>query len=162
MTLSRRTVVAGAAAMPVIALPAAAATLHPDPVYAAIAKHCKLRAGYALALRRYALCSSFAPEGHALAAAEGAAYEAEQAACLDVASTQPTTLAGVIALLGHFEKLCKDGLPTPEPVYTILPDDGHPRACDLADEVDYEPCDEQPEWLPILLANVRAALQMLK
>jgi hypothetical protein len=106
--LSRRTLVAGAAAMPVAAIPIATqAQAGPDPIFAVIEKHRVLEAAFfALAEHEDALQGA----GHELIPAPGeysrtpemvAAVTASIAARCELANTSPTTLAGLIAYIEY-------------------------------------------------------------
>ena len=109
---TRRTVLANAAALPVLAVPTiAAATTSPDPIFVAIAAHRKAAehrnqtcAAYSAAEQVY-----FANDrDEQYAAAARAAEEAENEACdrvhdlaADLARTVPTTALGLAAVLTY-------------------------------------------------------------
>ena len=103
--LSRRSLVTRAAALPVLAVPALAAeAAKPDPVFVAIEKYCEAREAYV------SLCDheeGLIASGQELTPAPGDHRTPEMVAtvkaCVDarmkLASTSPTTLAGLSSLL---------------------------------------------------------------
>ena len=108
-TTTRRTVLAGAAALPALAAPSIVQA-STDPIFALIERH---KAAY----RRHMECGQvasgttsyeLAPDYDAavLATAEAAAqaaFKASHAAAFALTKIQPTTIAGVLALLQHVD-----------------------------------------------------------
>ena len=110
-TPSRRAVLAGAATLPALAVPSIVqASNSPDPIFALIERH-------KTAYRREMECgrecfntvdAPWAPEYdaavHAAAeAADQSATEASQDAAFALTEIQPTTIAGVVALIEYVE-----------------------------------------------------------
>jgi hypothetical protein len=107
--LSRRHLVTTAAALPALAVPAAAETLNHelDPIFAAIEKERALTAAF------NARChyeDDLARSGHTLTPAPDETYQtpemvavvsASRAARAELANTAPTTLAGMVAYLDY-------------------------------------------------------------
>jgi hypothetical protein len=106
--LSRRHLVTTAAALPALALPAAAGTLalEPDPIFAAIERYRAFDEAY------YALCDyeeNLTESGHKLTLAPGdhrtpemaAAVAAVRSARADLTKTAPSTPAGMVAYLDY-------------------------------------------------------------
>lgn len=110
-SLNRRTLVAGAAALPAIAIPAAAqcALAGPDPVFAAIETCRKAEAAF---LARCDFEDELKEKGVELATAFDdhrtpemvCLAEASIAARAALAETAPTTLAGLAAVLGFIRE----------------------------------------------------------
>jgi hypothetical protein len=106
--LSRRYLVASAAALPALAVPAVAPELasDPDPIFAAIEKD---RATDAAFIARCYYEDDLAGSGHKLTPAPDdhrtpemvALVSASRAARAELANTAPTTLAGMVAYLDH-------------------------------------------------------------
>jgi hypothetical protein len=95
---TRRAMLAGAAAIPTTALPAAALAampLEPDPIFAAIEAH---RARWSEFNAWCALPEAGTEEGKA---AENRLSDAEWEAAIALVEIEPTTMAGVIALLRY-------------------------------------------------------------
>jgi hypothetical protein len=104
--MNRRAVLAGAATLPALTLPAIAA--EPDPIFAAIEKHQKLNAAHVAA------CDAIVPFSHAsqgkltpaIATMEdhaGHLCDAAFDALAELAAMTPRTVAGCAALLRHVE-----------------------------------------------------------
>jgi hypothetical protein len=90
-TTSRRAILAGAASLPALNIPAQAA--QPDPIFAAIERHRAARAVW-----------WESPDGETNEESENRLDRAGGAAeqtLADVLSTKPTTIAGCVALLRH-------------------------------------------------------------
>ncbi len=107
--LNRRALVAGAAALPAIAIPAMATEA--DPIFAAIQAHRDAWTALGVALKREPEPPT--SETEALAAWErgqGAAHEIYDAAEEDLFAITPTTLAGLRALAQYAqtEEFCAD------------------------------------------------------
>ena len=117
-TTSRRAILAGAAALPALAAPdALAATLTPDPIFAAIETHKatfmrRMETGAALSRIR-----DFGPDDREAehATADDMAREADEAAAFDLVLIEPTTVADVLALIDYVNEFnqgkfqCEDG-----------------------------------------------------
>ena len=107
-TTSRRAVLAGAAAIPALSLPAVAAVATPDPVFAAIERH---KAAALLAMQKSMVQSDTPdfgpehdPEVHARVQEEqGSATDASYEAAYDLTLIEPTTPAGIVALIDYVE-----------------------------------------------------------
>jgi hypothetical protein len=107
-TINRRSLVASAAALPALAMPAAADQLahEPDPIFAAIEKY---RVADATFIAHCYYEDNLAGSGHKLSPAPNdfrtpemvAAVEASRAARAELAKTAPTTLAGMVAYLDY-------------------------------------------------------------
>ena len=118
--LNRRTILAGAAAVPALAIPAAGAAStfatasEPDPVFATVAAH---REAFVEHMRAARLDGKFMrsdPGAEATGAALDAADEALDGATLELSEVVPTTMAGVVALLRHLEKFQEQAIELPE------------------------------------------------
>jgi hypothetical protein len=93
-TTSRRTLLAGAAALPVLAVPAIAAALDKvDPVYEAIEQHCKARTAHYVKTPGETDDEAFERIDRTSGASE--------AALQNLLTTRPTTVAGCAAALRH-------------------------------------------------------------
>jgi hypothetical protein len=105
--LNRRTILAGAAAVPALAIPAAgaasafAAASEADPVFATVAAHRGAFVEYMRAARLDGKLMRGDPGAEATGAALDAADEAYQEATWKLSEVVPTTMAGVIALLRY-------------------------------------------------------------
>jgi hypothetical protein len=87
--LSRRAIVAGAASVPALAVPAVAAAIDPDPIFAAIEAH-----------RHWAKrLDDLWPEWGEVSPEAESAREAAMEATRRLCETSPTTMAGLVALL---------------------------------------------------------------
>jgi hypothetical protein len=104
MTTSRRAILAGAASLPALALPAIATAVAADPIFAAIEAHRDLEQAF------FALChreEAMEEAGVVLEPAPGDFRTLEMIATVNagitartvLATTAPTTLAGLVALL---------------------------------------------------------------
>lgn len=103
---TRRAVLAGAATIPalsILSLPALG-NEPDDPIYAAIERH---KAAYIEQTYHSRICFHMSPnhpEYDAREEADSRPYEKRDAAAVDLANTQPTTLAGVFAFLEYIEQ----------------------------------------------------------
>jgi hypothetical protein len=91
-TMNRRALVAGAATLPAISLPAIAALPAADPIFAAIEDHRIKDAAFRVAYQ------DESAENNATVAAAG---KVEAAAARTMLLTVPTTLAGIAARVSH-------------------------------------------------------------
>jgi hypothetical protein len=124
---SRRAVLAGAATLPALAVPALAAGQDPDPIYAAIHAHTEAIAEWLLAIDRRneiesRLMDQFKAAGRADALKRAHADEEfltadkairdasdrERTAADDLLDVTLTTLPGIIALLRHVEGIASE------------------------------------------------------
>jgi hypothetical protein len=110
-TLSRRTIVGAAASLPAASLPAVAAALEPDPIYAAIEARKQTQQrheDFCVARRRYQ-GSHRQPNGMLPDDERNDWFEeqsmvasfAERDATISLFSTKPATIAGAVALLKY-------------------------------------------------------------
>jgi hypothetical protein len=111
MNINRLALVAGAATLPAIAIPAVAAA--PDPIYAAIEKHRAIRAEYERAGAEFDKVAALRsrskvvalprcdPEYVRLAIINDEALDRYCEATVELAETQPTTLEGITAALTY-------------------------------------------------------------
>jgi hypothetical protein len=100
-TLSRRSIVAGAAALPVAAVPAIASVIEPDPIFAAIEAHEVTFTHY---VRMSEIVSSMLLDTPGYEQAEQADEEAaadDLDAAMELAAVVPTTTTGVLALMDY-------------------------------------------------------------
>jgi hypothetical protein len=155
--LSRRSLVTTAAALPALAMPAAAvASTELDPVFAVIEDH---RRAYIERLRTGAPAARARPsnpEYKNLMAAEDSASDLFDDATETLAKTQPTTVSGVLALLAYMEEFHLGEI--------YLPEDrrwSSSGAC-LSFYGDVEDVNGEPlPFLFYIMRNVRAALQSM-
>ena len=157
--LSRRSLVASAAALPALAAPAVAvaAFTEPDPIFAAIEAH---RVAFMRNKRDSRTASELAintPEEKAAAATEQKTYKLYRTQCFALASTIPTTMAGIVALTAYVDDFRAGKIALPEdPEWTSdwfwlgEWDDG-------AIEKD----DEPPSYAFLMMRNIGTALQRL-
>jgi hypothetical protein len=99
---TRRAVLAGAAAIPALALPATAA--QPDPIFAAIEKH---RAAHIVAMETGRVVSGTPDEAPSYVVAEKKDREARtkaHEAAYALLDLRPATMAGILALLEYVEE----------------------------------------------------------
>jgi hypothetical protein len=101
-TSTRRAVLAGAAALPAISLPAIAT--EPDPIFAAIERHKMAFRIEQETCRAEGHMDSSAPEYKATRAAVDVANDACNEAAYALAELEPTTKAGALALLKYVEE----------------------------------------------------------
>jgi hypothetical protein len=103
--LSRRSIVASAAALPALAVPAVAiATItEPDPVFAAIEAHRDAFMRNKRDNRTAGELVTNTPEEKAAAATEQKTYKLYHTQCFALASTIPTTMAGIVALTAYVD-----------------------------------------------------------
>ena len=114
--LSRRSLVTSAAALPALAVPAAAiaAVPGPDPTFAAIAAH---RDAYLSRMRAAVPTMELEPGDEReteLDAALDAAYEVQHQAEWELSEVVPTSMAGVIAMLRYLEDWQEQAICLPE------------------------------------------------
>ncbi|MFZ1009836.1 MAG: hypothetical protein WAN65_23570 [Candidatus Sulfotelmatobacter sp.] len=143
--LSRRHLVTTAAALPALAVPAAAATLaqEPDPIFAAIEKHRRACAETTAAFARET------GQEHELISIT----DKQDDIAIDLLHIQPTTVAGAAAVLSYFVKVEATG----EQVFPEnLDDDGN--KVDAADISGYE---SPPAFGYLLARNVARALAQM-
>ena len=118
--LNRRTILAGAAAVPALAIPAAGAAStfatasEPDPAFATVAAHREAFVEHMRAARLDGKLMRGDPGAEATAAALDAADEVYQEATLELSEVVPTTMAGVVALLRYLEKFQEQAIELPE------------------------------------------------
>jgi hypothetical protein len=113
-TTSRRAVLAGAASIPVLGVQALAAGMTPDPIFAAIEKHRALYIESLKARKIYSVCSFDDPTEPEKDAAVQATWCAVDDAGTDLTEVEPTTLAGVIALLLYVQDFNGGKIDLPE------------------------------------------------
>jgi hypothetical protein len=169
--LDRRTILAGAAAVPALAIPAAgaasafAAASEPDPVFATVAAHREAFVEHMRAARLDGKLMRSDPRAEATWAALDAADEAYQEATWKLSEVVPTTMAGVVALLRYLEEFQEQAIELPEDPRGWHSGDHdalltetyeHPN---LVDKFNGEPL-ELPFVYWVML-NVRTALQSL-
>jgi hypothetical protein len=111
--LSRRSLVTSAAALSALALPAIAASVKSDPIFAAIEAYRKAFAEHGAAIEEVSLYTNShgfkrCPEREELERREDAACHFSASVTRDLASTIPTTLAGAIAMLRFAEEFDGD------------------------------------------------------
>ena len=100
---TRRLILAGAtAAVPALSLPAFADP-KPDPIFAAIEKHRQAYVAKMRACRIEAEADHDNPKRAEIEASAAKADAASDKAALALTTTQPTTMAGVLALLEHVQ-----------------------------------------------------------
>jgi hypothetical protein len=97
---SRRAVLAGAATLPALSLPAIAA--EPDPIFRAIERH-KVTFKNRMQANEIASDASHTPENNAIHKASEEADDADTAAVFALAGTLPTTMAGIQVLIDYVE-----------------------------------------------------------
>ena len=169
--LNRRTILAGAAAVPVLTLPAAGvasmpvAASEPDPVFAMVAAHREAFVEHMRAARLDGKLMRSDPGAEATGAALDAADEVYQEATWKLSEVVPTTMAGVVALLRYLEEFQEQAIELPEDPRGWHSGDHdalltetyeHPN---LVDKFNGEPL-ELPFVYWVML-NVRTALQSL-
>lgn len=101
-TSTRRAVLAGAAALPALSVPALA-SIAGDPIFAAIERH---RAAYVVRMEKCQIQSETAdydPANADIVAAADDACDEASAAANALLVTPPTTMAGILALLQYVE-----------------------------------------------------------
>jgi hypothetical protein len=92
--LSRRSILAGAASVPALALPTvASASTEPDPIFAAIEAHRRGHAEYVV------LCNNDETDCDP---AVDDAYQVSESAAMGLTAIRPTTVVGAAALLSYF------------------------------------------------------------
>jgi hypothetical protein len=111
-TLTRRSLVASTAALPALALPAAAA--EPDPIFAAIEWHREAAIRQMRASRATFDLEHGDPAIEAADEFEDRARNGRNEAEHALFNTQPTTLAGVVALLAYADGLHIGAVALPE------------------------------------------------
>ena len=95
---SRRAILAGIAAAPVLAAPALAlSSAGPDPIFALIERHKACNAAFSSVLREPG------QDRDEWRRREDEASDVERDACGEMVATVPTTLAGLLALLRYVE-----------------------------------------------------------
>ncbi len=113
--LNRRALVVGAASIPALALPAVAmAATEPDPIFAAIEAHREIFVRMLRAARHNANLDEDSPAKEEAEASDDAARAIENDAQLELANVEPTTLAGVLALLAYLDDLYVGAIAHPE------------------------------------------------
>jgi hypothetical protein len=118
--LNRRTILAGAAAVPTLAIPAAGAAStfatasEPDPVFATVAAHREAFVEHMRAARLDGKLMRSDPGAEASGAALDAADEALEGATVELSVVVPTTMAGVVALLRYLEEFQEQAIELPE------------------------------------------------
>jgi hypothetical protein len=167
--LDRRTILAGAAAVPALAIPAAGAASaftaasEPDPVFATVAAHREAFVEHMRAARLDGKLMRSYPGAEATAAALDAADEALEGATLELSEVVPTTMAGVVALLRYLEEFQEQAIELPE-----APRQWHSGDHDalLAETYEHpnlvDKFNGEPLELPFVywvMQNVRTALQ---
>ena len=158
-TTTRRAILAGAAALPALALPAMAAT-ELDPIFAAIEEH-KVAfrdSQVASRIRCYVIDVEWSPDYDpvkckAALEASSAADDADADAANALTTIQPTTIAGLLALMHHVEAFNAGAF-----ALDIDPDEWRSRPFFWPADVDD---DEIDLFGYSILANVRAALEAM-
>jgi hypothetical protein len=113
--LNRRTILAGAAVLPALSIPAiAAASTEPDPTFAVIATHREAFMKRMRADRPTASLHHDDPKKEELDAALTAAFQTEHDAIFALSKVVPTTMGGVIALLRYLEEFAEQAIELPE------------------------------------------------
>jgi hypothetical protein len=161
--LSRRAILAGAAAVPALAaLPAGAfASTEPGPAFAAIDTHREVLVR-AMAAGRHSSHLGQRDGGKKEAdAAQDLAYAAEDDAQWELANVVPTTFAGVLALLAYLDDLYTGRIALPEDSdwYSGEETDG---ISSFVDEEILQKFSGEPIELPLIFwitRNIRTALQ---
>lgn len=102
--LSRRTLVTSAAALPVLAVPAVAASTEPDPIFAAIERHRSAWVEWTATVGVWADMSHKDPRHHEAQFTMDEKGRVRDEACNDLLTTYPTTVAGVVAFLRYYEQ----------------------------------------------------------
>jgi hypothetical protein len=167
--ITRRLIVAGAASLSIAGSVASAAPSAlaspavggPDPIFAAIEAHReafmrKMKAG------RVSIACSDTPEEEAAWAVEDAARDVLSDAAFDLTEIQPTTLAGVLALLAYVDDFHVQALVLPEE-----PEEWHSHHKELGwldSDTIRDRFNGKPIELPYnfwIMRNVRAALQVM-
>jgi hypothetical protein len=158
-SLSRRHLVTTAAALPALAMPAAAATLahEPDPIFAAIEKHRRARAETNAAWSRLSSLQEDArsTEERCIEQEDEAtnAIRRQDDIALELLHIQPSTVAGAAALLGYYvEAVSRNKQFFPE----NLDDDGN-----RVDAADISVYDSPPAFGYLLARNVARALAQI-
>jgi hypothetical protein len=171
--LSRRATLAGAASVPALALPVsvalaapetAPAAIEPDPIFAAIEAHrdafvCDMRAARIFS-RLESGTPEYTPEYKAADSHAKDAYGLLSDAEDGLANTEPTTMAGVLALLAYVEDFHCQAVVHPDD-----PKNWHSEGVDLGKLIDEDVIDKfsgEPIELPFtfwVMRNVREALQ---
>jgi hypothetical protein len=157
---SRRAILAGAAALPALAIPAIAASTEIDPIFAAIERHkVAFRASQAADnIRMGTVTAKWSPDYdpveckavmEASSATSGAAANAANA----LTTIQPTTIAGLLALMHYIEAFNAGAF-----ALDIDPDNWRSRPADWPADVDK---DEIDLFGYSILANVRSALEAM-
>jgi len=159
--MNRRAVLAGTAALPVLAIiPATALGAAADPIFAAIERHkVAFRASQAADnIRMGTVDAEWSPDYNPAeckavkedaSAADGAADDAANA----LTTIRPTTIAGLLALMHHVEAFNVGAF-----VLDIDPDNWRSRPADWPIDVDD---DEINLFGYSILANVRSALEAM-
>jgi hypothetical protein len=118
--LNRRTILAGAAAVPTLAIPTAgaasafAAASEPDPVFPTVTAHREAFVEHMRAARLDGKLMRSDPGAEATGAALDAADEALEGATLELSKVVPTTMGGVMALLRYLEEFQEQAIELPE------------------------------------------------
>jgi hypothetical protein len=113
--LSRRSLVESAAALPALAVPAVAvAAIEPDPIFAAVETHKRTLIEQWRVSRVNGSTADDDPRHVETSAAEAAALEINDDAEKALGEIVPTTMPGVIALLGYIEDHCHQKLELPD------------------------------------------------
>jgi hypothetical protein len=113
ITTTRRAILAGAASLSALAIPAAAVAAH-DPVFGAIERHRAAFLAYLSAARVSMSTNDDAPEYRARDDATDDAYAAENAAAQMLAATVPTSIAGIVALIAYVDEFNAGGVALPD------------------------------------------------
>jgi hypothetical protein len=153
---TRRAVLAGAASLPALAV-APAVAIAGDPIFLAIDRHRRTFMQTLFDIEPSMQMYGSDPDYEKAAAAAAAAWDRTHAAAVDLIKVQPTTLAGVIALLKYVEEFNSGALQHPELEGSYS---------ELALWQDYELADENGDVLDQPFAywvmwNVRRALEAL-
>jgi hypothetical protein len=160
---SRRSLVTATAALPALAIPVVAlGSADLDPIFAAIAAHREAFMHKMRACRVTVHAEDDTPEQEAAWEAEDAGRDILDQAKTDLGTTQPSTMAGVIALLTYMDDFHVQAFELPED-----PTQWHSEQQELGTLVDESILDKfngRPIELSLnfwVMRNVRAALQML-
>jgi len=154
-TTSRRAILAGAASLPALAIPAAAVTAPPDPILALIEAH---KAAFRIRLQKLAI--HFADEEDKGAeAASNKAMDASVSAAMSLVDTTPTTIAGVVALIAYVDSFNRGAFKVEDMQSSVSEWPGG----NLVDEKIYEASGESGElgFAFAVLLNVGDALAAL-
>ena|SRR3974390_2748104 len=158
---SRRAILAGAAAIPVTALASSTPALskEPDPIFVAIERH---RVRFHRRMETGELSSrtpdfgpeASKPENIAIHEAADKAMRDNDAAAMELADTQPTTMAGILALIDYVEAFNQGEFRLNDDWYSA------PFNWPSAESFDFETdTDEELGMAYAVLLNIRDALK---